>query len=152
MTSSPSPQPVRPLAALQQTLAAEHAAVYVYGVLGGRVSSAADPQTAAKLEAAYEVHRARRDQLRSVIADLHKEPVAAAPGYRVDVRSRESAELLRVARLTEDRCAGVYAQLVASSVDGQRRWAIAALTDAAVRLLSLGGSPSTYPGAPELGS
>jgi len=147
-----SSEPLRPLAALQQTLAAEHAAVDVYGVLGGRVSSVEDPLTAARIKAAYEVHRARRDQLRSVIADLGKEPVAAAPGYRVDVRSRDSAELLRVARLTEDRCAGFYAQLVASSVDGQRRWAVEALTDAAVRVLDLGGSPSAYPGAPELES
>ena len=32
-----------PLDALQTTLAAEHAAVYVYGVLGARTSPAAEP-------------------------------------------------------------------------------------------------------------
>ena len=143
---------VRPLQALQQTLAAEHAAVHVYAVLGGRVSELADPTAADRLEAAYEAHRARRDQLRSVIADLGKEPVAAAAGYRVDVEGRDTEELLRVARVTEDRCAGFYAQLVAGSVGDQRRWAITALTDAAVRLLTLGGSPTPYPGAGELGS
>ncbi len=145
-------EPLRPLPALQATLAAEHAAVFVYAALGGRVSSVEAPVTAERLRAAYEAHRARRDHLRSVVADLGAEPVAAEPGYRVDVASRESEELLRVARLTEDRCAGYYAQLVASSVDGQRSWAIEALTDAAVRLLGLGGAPDPYPGAPELGS
>ena len=141
---------LRPLPALQQTLAAEHAAVFVYGVLGGRVSELSDPTAAGRLDAAYEAHRARRDQLRSVIADLGEEPVAAEAGYRVDVPGRGAEELLRVARLTEDRCAGFYAQLVASSVGGQRRWAITALTDAAVRLLTLGGTPEPYPGADEL--
>jgi hypothetical protein len=140
----------RPLSALQETLAAEHAAVFVYGVLGGRVSSASDPITADRLRAAYEAHRSRRDQLRSSIADLDKVPVAAAPAYDVDVRNRAATELLAVARSVEERCAAVYAQLVASSTEGHRRWAVAALTDAAVRLLDLGGAPTAYPGAAEL--
>ena len=141
---------LRPLAALQETLAAEHAAVFVYGVLGGRVSTVTDPITADRLRAAYEAHRARRDQLRSAVADLGKVPVAAEPAYRVDARTRAASELLTVARDVETRCADVYAQLVAGSTDGHRRWAVSALTDAAVRLLDLGGSPTTYPGAPEL--
>jgi Domain of unknown function (DUF4439) len=141
----------RPLPALQETLAAEHAAVHVYAVLGGRVSAVTDPGTADRLRAAYEAHRARRDQLRSVVADLGKEPVAAAAAYRVGARTRNADELLRTARLTEDRCAAVYAQLVASSAGEHRRWAIAALTDAAVRVLALGGSAEAYPGAAELG-
>ena len=50
-----------PLQALQQTLAGEHAAVYVYGVLGGRVSSSEQPDLARRLSSAYAVHRGRRD-------------------------------------------------------------------------------------------
>ncbi len=49
--------------ALQTTLAAEHAAVYVYGVLGGRTSKSAEPATYAAISSAYDAHRARRDQL-----------------------------------------------------------------------------------------
>jgi hypothetical protein len=145
-----SPNGRRPLPALQETLSAEHAAVHVYAVLGGRVSRDSDPIAAERLRAAYEAHRARRDQLRSVIADLGKDPVVAAAGYRVDARTRDAVELLRVARITEDRCAAVYAQLVASSTGAHRRWAIAALTDSAVRVLALGGAAVTYPGAVEL--
>lgn len=140
----------RPLPALQETLAAEHAAVHVYAVLGGRVSTETDPITADRLRAAYEAHRARRDQLRSVVADLGKEPVAAAAAYRVDARTRDADQLLAVARLTEERCAAVYAQLVASTAGRQRRWAIEALTESAVRTLTLGGTAGAYPGAPEL--
>jgi hypothetical protein len=148
VTASPAAR--RPVAALQETLAAEHAAVYVYEVLGGRVSSVTAPVTAERLRAAYEAHRGRRDQLRAAIADLGNEPAPAAIGYEVDARTRDSEALLEVARLTEERCAGVYAELVAGSTDGHRRWAITALTDAAVRQLTLGGSPDIYPGAPEL--
>jgi hypothetical protein len=135
---------------LQATLAAEHAAVHVYGVLGGRVSTLSDPVLAERLRSAYEVHRARRDQLRSAIADLGKEPVAAAAGYRVDARSRDADRLLSVARTTEERCAAVYAELVAGSTGGRRRWAIEALTDAAVRALGFGGVARAFPGAAEL--
>ena len=46
-----------PLEALQQTLAGEHAAVYVYRALAGRVSTSADPDLATGLAAAYTVHR-----------------------------------------------------------------------------------------------
>ena len=42
-----------------------------------------------------------------------------------------------------------YAWLVANTVGGQRRWAIDALTDAAVRELSYRGSPEIFPGAGE---
>lgn len=141
----------RPLPALQATLAAEHAAVYVYEVLGGRVSALTDPGTAERLRSAYEAHRARRDHLRAAVADLGEEPVAAAAAYRVDAWTREADELLEVARRTEDRAAGVYAELAARTTGGHRRWAITALTDAAVRRLTFGGSPTSYPGAPELG-
>ena len=139
-----------PLSALQETLAAEHAAVHVYAVLGGRVSTLTDPVTADRFREGYETHRGRRDQLRSEIADLGEEPEPAAAAYQVDALTRDAEELLGVARLTEGRCAAVYAQLVASTSGGRRRWAIAALTDAAVRVLSLGGTATAYPGAAEL--
>jgi hypothetical protein len=141
---------MKPLAALQATLAAEHAAVFVYAVLGGRLSTSDDPTAAARIRAAYEAHRGRRDQLRSVIADLGSTPVPAADGYRVAAEDRSVVHLLRVASSTEERCAAVYAQQVASTTGDQRRWAIEALTDSSVRLLDLGGAASPYPGLPEL--
>jgi uncharacterized protein DUF4439 len=140
---------VKPIQALQATLAAEHAAVYVYGVLGGRVSVAENPRTATLLRSAYDTHRARRDRLRTVIADLGRTPVATEEGYAVDAEDRSATHLARVALLTEQRCAAVYSQLVASTVGGQRRWAVDALTDASLRALTFGGDAETWPGAPE---
>ncbi|MEY7981461.1 DUF4439 domain-containing protein, partial [Streptomyces pilosus] len=64
------------LRALQAALAAEHAAVYGYGVGGGRVGK--ERRTEAR--AAYDAHRARRDALVRAVRDTGGAPVAAAAG------------------------------------------------------------------------
>jgi len=141
---------VRPVPALQTTLAAEHAAVYVYAVLGGRVSASENARVASQLRSAYDTHRARRDRLRTVISDLGRTPVPAETGYAVDARNRSADHLAEVALRTEERSAAVYAQLVASTTGPERRWAVQALTDASLRSLTFGGQPEVWPGAPEL--
>jgi hypothetical protein len=141
---------VTPLQALQETLAAEHAAVYVLAVVGGRLSASTYPSASARVLAAYEAHRVRRDQLRGWIAGSGHTPEPPAPAYRIEVQSRAAGPLLGVARRTEERCAEVYAQLVAASSGQRRRWAVSALTDSAVRVLGFGGAASSYPGLPEL--
>ncbi|MGB0101641.1 MAG: DUF4439 domain-containing protein, partial [Nocardioides sp.] len=72
--------------ALQTALAAEHAAVYVYGALGGRTSRAETPELSAAVSSAYASHRARRDLLTSEVVDLGGEPVAAEAAYDVPGR------------------------------------------------------------------
>jgi len=139
-----------PLQALQETLAGEHAAVYVYGVLGARVSASAHPSLAARLVSAYTTHRARRDRLTGMVAAAGGRPVAAAVSYRLPNAARTVAELTGSALVVERRCAAVYAAAVGSTAGPDRRWAVDALTDCAVRQLSLGGSPAPFPGAAEL--
>jgi Domain of unknown function (DUF4439) len=139
-----------PLAALQQALAGEHAAVYVYGVLGGRLSSSAHPSLATLIRSAYLTHRARRDQLTAMVRTAGGEPVAAVVSYRLPNRARTPDDVTAAARVTERRCAAVYAATVASTSRPDRRWAVDALTDASVRVLSFGGSPDPWPGAGEL--
>lgn len=139
-----------PTEALQACLGAEHAAVHVLGVVGGQVSSSESPVTAARIRAAYTVHRARRDHLRTVLADLGETPVAAAPAYAVDTGARTPAELAGVALATETGCAEVYAQLTAHSSGETRGWAVEALVDTSVRMIDLGGAPDAWPGLPEL--
>lgn len=139
-----------PLEALQATLAGEHAAIHVYGVLGGRVSSAEAPAAAAAIDSAYATHRARRDRLHELVRELGGDPVVAEVSYHVDGSTATAEQILRQARGLEDRCAAVYAQAVSSTVGKQRRWAFDALTDAAVRVLAFGGEPEAFPGAAEL--
>jgi hypothetical protein len=136
-------------AALQTALAAEHAAVYVYGVLGGQTSQSAQPALFSAVSDAYVTHRGRRDQLSAEISDLGADPVAAAAAYDVPDALDSPAAVARAARRLEDGCAAAYAALVASTTAHRRRWAVAALEDAAVRVLAFRGTPETFPGADE---
>jgi len=136
--------------ALQTTLAGEHAAVWVYGVLGGQTSQSADPKLYDAVSAAYRIHRGRRDQLIRTVTDHGAEPVASEVGYQLPNDASTPARVTAAARITEQRCAATYADLVARTTGAQRGWAIRALTDAAVRQLRFRGSPETFPGAGEL--
>lgn len=135
--------------ALQAALGAEHAAVFVYGVVGGRLSAEANPQLADVVEAAYEAHLRRRDRLRTMVADRGVTPRAAALSYDVPP-GRSPGLLSAIARRTEVRTAQTYAQLVGSTAGEARRFGIDALTDAALRQLDLGAAPTPYPGLAEL--
>jgi len=137
---------VSTLDALQTTLAAEHAAVYVYGVLGGQTSRASEPGLYAAVSAAYGEHRARRDLLTRSVADLGGTPVAAEASYALPAALGTAAAVSRAALAVEVSCASTYAFLVASTVGPRRRWAASALRDAAVRELGFGGAPAPLPG------
>ena len=139
-----------PLEALQQTLAGEHAAVYVYGVLGGRASSFRRRPLANRLASAYTTHRGRRDQLTAMVRAAHGDPVAPALSYQLPNPGRTTRQLSTTALVVERRCAGVYAAAVGSTSQADRQWAIDALADAAVRQLSFGGAPDAFPGVDEL--
>ena len=139
-----------PVESLQQTLAGEHAAVYVFRALAGRVSTSAQPTLAGRLATAYTTHRGRRDQLTAMVRAAGGDPVAADVSYELPNPSRTAAELTEGALVTEQRCAEVYAAMVGSTSRANRLWALEAMTDAAVRQLSFGGRPDAFPGVPEL--
>ncbi len=137
------------VAPLQTTLAGEHAALFVFGTLGGRVSQSRDPDLYAAITAAYTAHRRRRDRLIAEITALGAEPVAAEASYAVPAGLDRSVRIARVAAATERACETTYAWLVANTVDEMRRWAIGALNETAVRVLTLRGTPEIFPGAGE---
>ena len=83
--------------ALQTTLAAEHAALYVFGTLGGRTSQTADPDLFVAIAEAFAAHRRSRDQLTAMIIELGAEPVAAEAAYDVPAGLDRSARIARVA-------------------------------------------------------
>jgi len=138
------------LDALQTTLAGEHAAIYVFGALGGRTSESASPGLFAALRQGYDVHRAQRDQLSRTVRDLGSEPVASAVSYEVTGPLGTAVDVQQAALTLERRCAAAYSSLVAQSVGDQRRWALTALTGTAVRQLTVGGEPEAFPGIGEL--
>ncbi|GGV09858.1 hypothetical protein GCM10010275_58320 [Streptomyces litmocidini] len=133
------------LDATQAALAAEHAAVYGYGVVGGRIGT----ERRAEASAAYEAHRARRDALRRTVRDLGGTPVAAEAAYELPFRVEDPAGAVRLAAVLEDRVAGVYSDLVRATGGHARAEAAAALREAAVRAVRWRGSDVTFPGLAE---
>jgi Domain of unknown function (DUF4439) len=139
------------VSALQECVAAEHAAVYGYGVVGG-VLAAAAPGSAAEAYAvsSYDEHRTRRDALAGLVASLHAVPVAADPAYRLPFPVTDAASSRRLARLIEHRTCAVYGLAVATTTRSTRRMAARAMVDCAQREVDWGAEPAAFPGLPEL--
>ncbi|KOX03880.1 hypothetical protein ADK65_05585 [Streptomyces sp. NRRL B-1140] len=131
--------------ALQAALAAEHAAVYGYGVVGGRIGEG----KRAEAVTAYDAHRARRDALVREVKDLGGRPVAASAGYALPFQVPDAAAAVRLAAELEDRVAGVYADLVRAAGGGRRALAAEALREAAVRAVRWRGESVAFPGLAE---
>ena len=132
--------------ALQQTLAAEHAAVYVFGVLGGRAAGLTAPALRTAISTAYAVHVGRRDDLTATITSAGVEPVPAEVAYRVNRHLATPAQVASEALRVERACLTSYGVLVAASTGANRVWAVAALVETATSELGFGGSPEPLPG------
>ncbi|MFI6468212.1 ferritin-like domain-containing protein [Streptomyces sp. NPDC050528] len=133
------------LTALQAALAAEHAAVYGYGVVGGRIREGRRQEA----KAAYDAHRARRDALAREVRDLGGTPVAASAAYALPFPVPDSAAAVELAAELEDRVAGVYSDLVRAATGGVRGTAAEALREAAVRAVRWRGGSVPFPGLAE---
>ncbi|MET8955860.1 ferritin-like domain-containing protein [Streptomyces sp. NPDC004393] len=143
--SDSTPKDGGELAALQAALRAEHAAVYGYGVVGGRVERARRTEA----QAAYDAHRARRDELARTVRDLGGTSEPAAAGYALPFTVPDSAAAVRLAAELEERIAGVYSDLVRASTGARRRSAAEALREAAVRAVRWSGESVAFPGLAE---
>ncbi|WP_326798836.1 ferritin-like domain-containing protein [Streptomyces sp. NBC_01808] len=131
-------------AAAQRALAAEHAAVYGYGVVGARAGG-----LAGQARAGYDAHRARRDALSRVVSDFGDRPQPAAAAYALPFAVPDEAAAVRLATELEDRIAGSYADLVRAAEGELRRDAAAALREAAVRAARWRGGSVAFPGLAE---
>ncbi|MEU2427681.1 ferritin-like domain-containing protein [Streptomyces sp. NPDC007851] len=136
------------LKALQAALAAEHAAVYGYGVVGGRIGA----QRLAEARAAYDAHRSGRDALAREVRDLGGAPVAASAAYALPFTVGDPAAAVRLAAELEDRVADVYSDLVRASSGARRGSAAGALREAAVRAVRWRGESVAFPGLAERGA
>lgn len=133
------------LAAAQAALAAEHAAVYGYGVAGAW----AEEPYRTEFRELFAVHRERREGLRDAVRELGGTPVAAAPGYALPFAVEDGPAALELAAVLEERLAGVYADLVRASEGAERLAAAGELREAAVRAARWRGGPLAFPGLAE---
>lgn len=130
--------------ALQAALAAEHAAVYGYGVAGAMLSGAG--QALALTD--WKVHQEARDILQAMIAKLGATPVAADAAYELPftVHDARSARLLAAA--LEEGVTQAYLGLVAVTNETLRTFGALAMQPPANRAAAWRGSTVAFPGMP----
>jgi hypothetical protein len=132
-------------APLVTALAAEHAAIYAYGLIGVRL----DDDLAETAREAEAVHRQRRDTLLLVLAERGVEAPSGAAAYDLPFEVTDAESALELAVLVEDRVAGVWRAALPEVTRDDRRLALDALVDAAVWATrwrrAAGVEPATVP-------
>jgi Domain of unknown function (DUF4439) len=131
-------------AALQSALAAEHAAVYGYGVVGANLSGS--KQATAMTD--WVTHQVARDTLEAMLRSRGAQPVAAAVAYQLPVTVRTPGQAASLAVILEDRVATAYLGLVALNSPSIRKFGAVAVRAAALRAAFWRGSTVAFPGLP----
>ncbi len=131
------------LEALQAVMAAEHAAVYAYGVVGARLNGTPYEGAAA---AGYDAHRARRAAISALVTRAGAQPSPAAVAYQLGSPVTTSTQARALAAHVERRLAAVYVQLVGAAAADQRAAPAAWLADASVRTAAWSGQVDDFPG------
>jgi hypothetical protein len=139
-------------AALGEALAAEHAAVWGYGVVGAALGAQAQPVAAASETA----HRDVRDQVVTLLAGRNAEVVRAEGGYALPFPVLSEIDAAALAVVLEDGVAAAWVRVLDQAAErSTRELAVGALTAAEVRAVSwrstAGRTPVTaaFPGLPE---
>jgi len=132
--------------ALQLALAAEHATIWGYGVVGALLP-AREQRVAVGADTA---HRVRRDALALALAARVPTPEPAAPSYDLPFPVIDAAGARRLGLHLEVGLAAVWRAALAAVTDlPDRKLALAALTDAAIRAVrwrtTVPGEPTTVP-------
>ncbi len=123
----------------QQTLAAEHAAIWGLGLVG------ATPPLAVPASAALDVHRARRTRCADAVLALGGDPVASAPAYDIAGPDTQRAARTLAADL-EAGCAVAYAALAGAGQRRARLQAAAWLRESTVAIWGWSGTVLALPG------
>lgn len=129
--------------ALKAALEAEYAAVYLYGLIGGRASRGGKPAEIARIKANFATHRMRRDQLLAFLVDKAPAPAVA---YTPPVDPTSLKTRTACANAIEVGCEAIYAQLVAATTGSQRAFAINALSSVSAAAVAVGQTPTAFPG------
>ncbi len=130
--------------ALQSVLAAEHAAIYGYGVVGAHLTGAEQ----ATATSDWIAHQVARDDLEAMLRSLGTQPGAAAAAYRLPRPVLTASDAVSVAILLEDRVATAYLGLVAVSVPAVRHFGAVRLRAAALSAALWRGTTVAFPGLP----
>ena len=138
-------------AALRGALAAEHAAVWGYGVVGAALGAGA----ASAAGAAEAAHRDLRDRVTALLAERKAEAVRAEGGYALPFPVLSEVDAAALAAVLEDGVAAVWVRVLDQAAErSTRELAVGVLSAAEVRAVSwriaAGQTPVTraLPGLP----
>jgi hypothetical protein len=130
---------------LAAALVAEHAAIFGYGLVGARLDTATVP-LAQQAEAA---HRSRRDAVVMRLTGRNAKAPVAEPAYALPSPVTDQASALRLAITIEERTAASWRAALLDTDGDDRRIAVDALVDCAIRATRLrraaGVTPATVP-------
>ncbi len=130
--------------ALQNALAAEHAAVYGYGIAGAQLAGTVQSDARAD----WTAHRVARDNLTTMLSKLGATPVAASPAYQLPFPVTSPQSAARLAATLEEGVTRAYLALVAVSNPTLRTFAAQSMQTAANRALAWSGTTTAFPGMP----
>jgi hypothetical protein len=132
------------IGALQNALAAEHAAVYGYGVVGAMLTGARQ----ADARADWIAHQTSRDNLTTMLTTLGATPVAASPAYELPFPVASAPSAQKLATALENGVTRAYLALVAVGNPALRTFAAESMQTAANRAFAWSGTTSAFPGMP----
>lgn len=145
--SSPDTVDDTAIAAVQQALAAEHAAVWCYSLA---VAFLGDEQRGpARTDA--DAHRELRSQISRTLSDVGAQPVSAQPAYTTPAPVTDAASAARLLVVAEADTLAAWRSVVERTIDrGLRKAAIDALTSGTIRSARWRGIVGIEPAVPEL--
>ncbi|WP_379535761.1 ferritin-like domain-containing protein [Nonomuraea purpurea] len=130
---------------LRKALAAEHAALFAYGLLGARTSGS----LRARMTTAFDAHRARRDQLRGFITTRGAKPAEPDASYALPFFPASSTLATKLAVHLETGVTAAYLELAAAQDVALRRYAAVAMQEAVTRSHGFRpAQPVAFPGMP----
>lgn len=135
---------LRAVGALQRALAAEHAAIFGYGVAGAHLRGGS--RTAAAQY--WTDHRRARDTLTGMITAMGGIPVAAAAHYSLPFEVNSAGSGTALAERLEDGVTAAYLDVVAVADPRLRTYGALAMQTAASRAAFWRGSTLAFPGLP----
>ncbi|MER6944747.1 ferritin-like domain-containing protein [Nonomuraea sp. NPDC000554] len=130
---------------LGKALSAEHAAVFAYGLIGARTTGA----LRARVTTAFDAHRARRDQLRTLLTSRGARPAEPAASYALPLIPSTASQAITLAVQVETGVTAAYLELAAAQDLSLRKYAALAMQESTGRSYALQPKITTaFPGMP----
>ena len=127
---------------LDEALAAEHAAVWGYGVVG----AALPPESRAPAAAAETAHRDLRDRVTALLVERGADPAPAQAAYQLPFPVLSPVDAATLAVTLEDGVAAAWVRVLAQAAErSTRELAVRALSAGELRAVSWRGAAGLTP-------